>query len=63
MSNPKMPDLGALLQQAQKLQGDVARAQEELPAGEDEHGGEDRRHQRAADRAVRPAHRVRTGSR
>jgi nucleoid-associated protein EbfC len=30
MSNPKMPDLGALLQQAQKLQGDVARVQEEL---------------------------------
>ena len=30
MSNPKMPDLGELLQQAQKLQGDVARVQEEL---------------------------------
>lgn len=30
MSNPKMPDLGALMQQAQKLQGDVARMQEEL---------------------------------
>ncbi len=34
MSNPggggKMPDLGALMKQAQKLQGDVARAQEEL---------------------------------
>ena len=30
MSNPKMPDLGALMEQAQKLQGDVARAQEEL---------------------------------
>jgi nucleoid-associated protein EbfC len=30
MSNPKMPDLNALMQQAQKLQGDVARVQEEL---------------------------------
>ena len=30
MSNPKMPDLNALMKQAQKLQGDVARAQEEL---------------------------------
>ena len=30
MSNPKMPDLGALMKQAQKLQGDVARIQEEL---------------------------------
>ena len=30
MSNPKMPDLNALMQQAQKLQGDVARIQEEL---------------------------------
>lgn len=30
MSNPKMPDLGALMKQAQKLQGDVSRMQEEL---------------------------------
>jgi len=30
MSNPKMPDLNALMQQAQKLQGDVAKIQEEL---------------------------------
>jgi nucleoid-associated protein EbfC len=30
MSNPKMPDLGALMKQAQKLQGDVQRVQEEL---------------------------------
>ena len=30
MSNPKMPDLNALMKQAQKLQGDVARIQEEL---------------------------------
>jgi len=30
MSNGKMPDLNALMKQAQKLQGDVARAQEEL---------------------------------
>ena len=30
MSNPKMPDLGALMKQAQKLQGDVAKVQEEL---------------------------------
>jgi nucleoid-associated protein EbfC len=30
MSNPKMPDLGALMQQAQKLQADVAKVQEEL---------------------------------
>jgi len=30
MSNPKMPDLGSLMKQAQKLQGDVARVQEEL---------------------------------
>jgi DNA-binding YbaB/EbfC family protein len=29
-----MPDLGALMQQAQKLQGDVARVQEELAAME-----------------------------
>jgi len=30
MSNPKMPDLNALMRQAQKLQGDVQRVQEEL---------------------------------
>jgi nucleoid-associated protein EbfC len=30
MSNPKMPDLNALMQQAQKLQADVSRVQEEL---------------------------------
>ncbi len=30
MSNGKMPDLGALMQQAQRLQADMARAQEEL---------------------------------
>ena len=30
MSNGKMPDLNALMKQAQKLQGDVQRAQEEL---------------------------------
>jgi len=30
MSNPKMPDLNQLMKQAQKLQGDVARVQEEL---------------------------------
>ncbi len=30
MSNPKMPDLIALMKQAQKLQGDVQRVQEEL---------------------------------
>jgi nucleoid-associated protein EbfC len=30
MSNPKMPDLNALMKQAQKLQGDVAKVQEEL---------------------------------
>ena len=30
MSNPKMPDLNDLMKQAQKLQGDVARVQEEL---------------------------------
>jgi len=30
MSNGKMPDLGALMKQAQKLQADVAKAQEEL---------------------------------
>jgi len=34
MSNGKMPDLGALMKQAQKLQGDVAKAQEELAAME-----------------------------
>jgi nucleoid-associated protein EbfC len=32
MSNGKMPDLNALMKQAQKLQGDVQRAQEELAA-------------------------------
>ncbi|MBA3542248.1 MAG: YbaB/EbfC family nucleoid-associated protein [Deltaproteobacteria bacterium] len=30
MSNGKMPDINALMKQAQKLQGDVARVQEEL---------------------------------
>ena len=30
MSNGKMPDLNALMRQAQKLQGDVQKAQEEL---------------------------------
>lgn len=30
MSNGKMPDLGALMQQAQRLQADMARVQEEL---------------------------------
>jgi nucleoid-associated protein EbfC len=30
MSNGKMPDLQALMRQAQKLQGDVAKVQEEL---------------------------------
>jgi len=30
MSNGKMPDLNALMRQAQKLQGEVQRAQEEL---------------------------------
>ena|SRR5262245_2583515 len=30
MSNGKMPDLGALMKQAQKLQTDVAKVQEEL---------------------------------
>jgi nucleoid-associated protein EbfC len=30
MSNGKMPDLNALMKQAQKLQGDVAKVQEEL---------------------------------
>lgn len=32
MSNGKMPDLGALMKQAQKLQGDVAKVQEEIAA-------------------------------
>jgi nucleoid-associated protein EbfC len=32
MSNGKMPDLNALMRQAQKIQGDVQRAQEELAA-------------------------------
>ena len=32
MSNPKMPDLGALMKQAQQLQGQVAKVQEELAA-------------------------------
>jgi DNA-binding YbaB/EbfC family protein len=30
MSNPKVPDLNTLMKQAQKLQADVARVQEEL---------------------------------
>lgn len=30
MSNPKMPDLNQLMRQAQKLQADVQKAQEEL---------------------------------
>lgn len=30
MSNPKMPDINALMKQAQKLQGDVAKMQEQL---------------------------------
>jgi DNA-binding YbaB/EbfC family protein len=30
MSNDKMPDLGALMKQAQKLQADVAKVQDEL---------------------------------
>ena len=30
MSNGKMPDMAALMKQAQKLQGDVAKVQEEL---------------------------------
>ena len=30
MSNPKMPDLGALMRQAQALQSNVAKAQEEI---------------------------------
>ena len=34
MSDEKMPDLGSLMQVAQRLQGDVARAQEELAARE-----------------------------
>ena len=32
MSNPKMPDLNALMKQAQKLQSDVNKVQEELAA-------------------------------
>ena len=32
MSNGKTPDLGALMKQAQKLQADVAKVQEELAA-------------------------------
>ena len=32
MSKPQMPDLNALMKQAQKLQGDVQKAQEELAA-------------------------------
>lgn len=34
MSNGKIPDLNALMQQAQKLQGDVTKAQEEIAAME-----------------------------
>ncbi len=30
MSNPKMPDLNALMKQAQKLQADVSKVQEEI---------------------------------
>lgn len=30
MSNGKMPDMGALMRQAQKMQSDVAKAQEEV---------------------------------
>lgn len=30
MSNPKMPDINALMQQAQKLQSDMAKVQEEI---------------------------------
>jgi DNA-binding YbaB/EbfC family protein len=30
MSNPKMPDMNALMRQAQKLQTDMAKAQEEI---------------------------------
>lgn len=30
MSNPKMPDLGAIMRQAQALQSNVAKAQEEI---------------------------------
>ena len=30
MSSPKMPDMGALMRQAQKMQTDVAKAQEEV---------------------------------
>ena len=32
MSNPKMPDLNQLMKQAQRLQADVAKAQEEVAA-------------------------------
>jgi nucleoid-associated protein EbfC len=32
MSNPKMPDLGALMKQAQQLQSQVTKVQEELAA-------------------------------
>ena len=32
MSKPQMPDINALMKQAQKLQGDVQKAQEELAA-------------------------------
>jgi nucleoid-associated protein EbfC len=32
MSNPKMPDLGALMKQAQELQSQVTKVQEELAA-------------------------------
>ena len=32
MSKPQMPDINALMKQAQKLQGDVQQAQEELAA-------------------------------
>ena len=32
MSKPQMPDLNALMKQAQKLQGDVQKVQEELAA-------------------------------
>ena len=32
MSNPKMPDLNALMKQAQKLQSDVNKVQEEIAA-------------------------------
>ncbi len=32
MSNGKMPDMGALMRQAQKMQADVAKAQEQVAA-------------------------------